>query len=457
MSIYSIHAHGFTRFHTPTESAYDDSLQVLETGRSNRATAAEADLLYVPADHWLDLDAARLFATKHGAEAIGVYVDGLGPIVMRGGAAVMRRYLAREPRHGVHVYESGGNARADQTTRGAVVAAGPQQIYLGLTQSCNRSCSFCVSRTFESDTLSLPAVRKVMHELRDSVRVVALTGAGEALVHPQFWDVVDIICDEIPGVELKMNTSGVALGKASRRLLGYPFRNITISLNAATAETYRNVVGGSIEPVLRSVETFIAERARSPRADGLRATLSMVLMQSTLPEAPAFVSLAFALGVEEVQGIYLMVNGDHHAAESPWHDPAQSNAWLDAAKLRAAKLGVAVRLPPKFGERTTSTHHQLSSLPESQGQACVEPWSTVYVRPNGDVLPCPYAEASLGNIHRQNIAEIWSGVGFVRLRDSLATRRYQPMCAHCCGFNEGGRVDDYLSHWVGERQPATHL
>jgi radical SAM protein with 4Fe4S-binding SPASM domain len=415
--------------------------------------AVQADLLYIADDRVLDLDEARRFATRHGSDAVGVNVEGIGPIVMRGGTAVMQRFLLRQSqRHDLKVYEAGANARDSCAAADEHFPMRPRQIYLGLTQLCNRSCSFCVSRGFDADTLSLSAIRKVMHELRESIQVVALTGAGEALVHPQFFDAVDIICNEIPGVELKMNSSGVALGKAARRLLLYPFRNITISLNAATAETYRKVVGGSFEPVLTSIETFIAERARSPRSDDLRVTLSIVLMRSTMPELPAFVSLAFELGVEEVQGIYLMVNGKHHADESPWHSPDVSNKWLDEAATRASKLGVAVRFPPKFGDCAV-TGPQSSSLPESQGQACVEPWSTLYVRPNGDVLPCPYAEASLGNIRTEGIAEIWNGGGFAELRVSLANRRYQPMCAHCCGFNEGGRVDDYLSHWLGDRHP----
>ena len=374
---------------------------------------------------------------------------------MQGGRSVLRRFFAdRSARHDIPVYEAGGSTRDiwERLVEGNVPL--PRQIYLGLTQICNRSCSFCVSRSFAPAVLSLDLVRQLARQLRDHVDVIALTGAGEAMVHPDFWCAVDILVEEIPGIRFKMNSSGVTLGKAAERIVQYPFRNITVSLNAATPETYQRFIGGNFEQVLSSIKKMVAERARSESGADLSLTLSMVLMNSTVPELPDFVSRAFELGVEEVQGIYLMINDSELESESPWHRPQWSNAFLERATERASALGVAVRLPPRFREaQGISNGFQLSSLPETQGQACVEPWSTIYVRPNGDILPCPYSEESLGNITYQALDDIWNGAPYHALRESLAAKTYQKMCGHCCGFNETGQVDDYLSHWLGERQP----
>jgi MoaA/NifB/PqqE/SkfB family radical SAM enzyme len=287
------------------------------------------------------------------------------------------------------------------------------------------------------------------------VYLIALTGAGEAMVHPDFWQIVEILSNNLPNVQFKMNSSGVTLKKAAERLVQYPFRNITISLNAATPETYERFIGGNFEQVLAGIKALVAARARSASGDSLRLTLSMVLMNSTISELPDFVSKAFELGVEEVQGIYLMINEGRLAAESPWHQPQRSNEFLTLSAERAARLGVATRLPPRFNEQVSAASlFQPSSLPESQGQACVEPWSTTYIRPNGDVISCPYSEMPLGNICESDFDEIWHGALYGGLRDSLDRKEYWGMCRSCCGFNETGRVDDYLSHWLGERRPA---
>lgn len=413
------------------------------------------DLLYVPANRTLPPHLGESFAEKTHAQEVGVYVESLGPIVMRGGKSVMQRFFAsRTARHDLPVYEAGGNIRSRWKETNSVTVPQPKQIYLGLTQICNRSCSFCVSRSFPPAFLSLDVIRHLAKQLRDDVCVIALTGAGEAMMHPEFWRIVEILSENIPDVQFKMNSSGVALGKAAERLLQYPFRNITISLNAATPDTYRRFIGGSFEQVIASISNFVLARARSTSNTPLKLTLSIVLMNSTVSELPDFVSRAFELGVEEVQGIYLMVNDSELEMESPWHQPERSNSFLDLASERAAMLGVGIRLPPRFnGESGSHGLFQRSSLPETEGQACVEPWSTVYIRPNGDIISCPYSEKPLGNILVSDFDVIWNGPLYADLRKSLVERDYWKMCEHCCGFNEVGRVDDYLSHWLDERKP----
>ena len=415
------------------------------------------DLLYIPANHAFDSVLGRSFAAKTQAKDIGVYVESMGPLIMQGGKYVLQRFFAdRTSRHDIPVYEAGKIIRSRWKKTKQDEAPLPKQIYLGLTQICNRSCSFCVSRSFSPAMLSLDVIRGLAKQLRDDVYVIALTGAGEAMMHPEFWRIVDILSENIPNVQFKMNSSGVALGKAAERLLQYPFRNITISLNAATPDTYHRFIGGSFEQVMTSIKKFVVARALSASNATPTLTLSMVLMNSTVSELPDFVSRAFELGVEEIQGIYLMVNDSELEMESPWHQPERSNSFLDLASERAAKLGVGVRLPPRFNEGSCSSgRFQPSSLPETQGQACVEPWSTIYIRPDGDIISCPYSEKPLGNILNSDLEVIWNGHLYRGLRESLLERDYWDMCEHCCGFNEVGRVDDYLSHWLGERKPSS--
>jgi radical SAM protein with 4Fe4S-binding SPASM domain len=437
-----------------------ESIEVIGSGFSERQTrraderTPALNLLYSPPGHPLDRSLASNWITHNPVGDFGIYLEDAGPVIMHGGAPVFQRYLQeQESRHDIPVYQAGGAFRDNWTTTKDDVPL-PKQVYLGLTQVCNRSCSFCVSRTFETAMLSLDTVRQLARKLRDHVEVIALTGAGEAMVHPEFWPAVEILMEEIPNVRFKMNSSGVTAGKFAERIVQYPFRNLTISLNAATAETYRRFIGGDFEQVRSSIRKLVSVRAQHG-GDQLGLTLSIVLMNSTMAELPDFVCRAFELGVEEVQGIYLMINDAELEAESPWHHPQKANELFDEALQRAASLGIAMRLPPRFHDRERVSHDfQASSLPETQGQACVEAWSTIYVRPNGEILPCPYSEEALGNIHHAELNEIWNGSPYNVLRETLVEKRYQQMCRHCCGINETGHVDDYLSHWLGARQPA---
>lgn len=349
------------------------------------------------------------------------------------------------------VYRDGGVIRSEFKA-GRPVPRVPEQVYLGLTQRCNRSCSFCVSRQFDYSALTFEQAASLVDELDETVHVVALTGAGEAMVHPQFFEIADRIVNRHPHIQFKMNTSGVALDRNAERLLDYPIKNITVSLNAGTEETYNRVVGPNMKAVLRGIETLARTRVMKGRSD-LHLCLSIVLMNSTLPELPLVIEKALEVGVEEVQGIWLMVNDADLAHESPFMDQERANHWLGEAEALARAVGVRASLPPRFGSRAVE-RSQLTSLPTSHGQLCVEPFSTAYVRPDGEVLPCPYFERSMGSVHTDGgLRGVWNGAQFEALRRALVTGELWAECSSCCGFNEMGSVDKQESHWIGDRLP----
>jgi MoaA/NifB/PqqE/SkfB family radical SAM enzyme len=414
------------------------------------------DVLHVPAGQQPDSGRATEMLSYSSADKFGILSEDAGLVFHRVGTKALRVYYRQFlPQADEGVYVKGSDYRLLHGAQGDVPA--PRQVYLGLTQRCNRSCIFCVSRTFDFDLLSVEQVKHLCAQLRGGVDVIALTGAGEAMTHPRFWEIMDLLCDRLPGVQFKLNTSGLALARKARRLLTYPVKNITVSLNAATEPTYERFVGPGFHAVLKGILSLVEARAEADR-DDLHLCLSMVLMNSTVGEMSDLVTIAAELGIEEVQGIYLMINDDTLAAESPWHQPARSNELLAAATRVANGLGVRASLPPPFHEAgRPADGYQQASLPTTQGQRCTEAWSTVYVRPNGDVIACPYMERAMGNIRDQSLAEVWNGPVYRQLRDGLVSRDYCEECRHCCGFNETGSVDEYASHWIGERRPGRLL
>jgi MoaA/NifB/PqqE/SkfB family radical SAM enzyme len=422
---------------------------------SRPAAPGTVDVLYVPAGERPDPRVAQQMLASSAAEKSGILSDDAGLIFHRvGRAALALFYRPFSAQADEGVYLAGGDYRARYGAEGGVPA--PRQVYLGLTQRCNRSCSFCVSRTFDFDLLSLAEVGRLCEQLGDA-DIIALTGAGEAMTHPRFFDIMDLLRQRLPRAVFKMNTSGIALARKARRLLEYPIKNITVSLNAATAPTYERFVGPGFHAVLKGIGALVDARAEAGR-DDLHVCLSMVLMNSTVGEMAQLAGIAAELGIEEVQGIYLMINDDSLAAESPWHQPERSNELLARAARHAHALGVRASLPPPFrvgGSRAGA--YQRTSLPTTQGQRCTEAWSTIYVRPNGDIIACPYMERAMGNLREQALDGIWNGAAYQRLRQGLASGDYCTECRHCCGFNETGSVDEYLSHWLGERRPGRTL
>lgn len=427
---------------------YDGSPSAAMTG------PAPVDVIHVPSGTALDVDRARAMLARPAAVRFGILSEDAGLILHEVGRTALEFYYRQFTKQAdTAVYKAGGADRQRLGSHSRLQM--PRQVYLGLTQRCNRSCRFCVSRSFAFDLLSFETIEELCAQLAGAVQVIALTGAGEAMMHPRFWDVLDLLRRRLPDVQFKMNTSGLGLIKNAPRLLQYPIRNITVSLNAATAPTYERFVGPGFDAVLRGIRSLADARAAAGR-DDLHVCLSMVLMRSTVEETEPLADIAARLGVEEIQGIYLMINDDTLAGESLWHDPDHANAVLAAARTHAAALGVRASLPPAFrvGEMYRG-RDQLSSLPVTQGQRCTEAWSTVYVRPDGDVIACPYMDRAMGNVREQKLDEVWNGAQYQELRRGLVEQDLCGECRHCCGFNEAGSVDEYRSHWLGVRQPGS--
>jgi MoaA/NifB/PqqE/SkfB family radical SAM enzyme len=417
---------------------------------------AAAEVFYVPPATDLDKEHAASILRRSQASRFGILADEVGLVMHEvDRAALSLYYRPFAAQADEEVYLTGSLYRERYGAELYVPA--PRQIYLGLTQKCNRSCTFCVSRTFDFDLLSVDEVASLCDQLNGSVDVIALTGAGEAMTHPGFWEIMDLLVARLPGVQFKMNTSGISLVKHSAKLLQYPIKNVTVSLNAATEATYERIVGPGFHAVLKGIAALVEARAFAHR-DDLRICLSMVLMRSTVKEMGQLATIAAELAIEEIQGIYLMINDDALADDSLWHEPEWANAVLAKAARHAATLGVKASLPPPFkiGKMYTD-RAQLASLPTTQGQYCTEAWSTAYIRPNGDVMSCPYMDRAMGNIRRQELAQVWNGRPYRELRRGLVSREFCAECRHCCGFNETGSVDEYWSHWLGERRPRRSL
>jgi molybdenum cofactor biosynthesis enzyme MoaA len=149
---------------------------------------------------------------------------------------------------------------------------------------------------------------------------------------------MDLLCELFPTARYKMNTSGVSLLRRSKRLLQYPIKNITVSLNATTEQTYAAFIGKGLTVVLDGIAALVEERVAAGRED-LRLCLSMVVMRSTLPELSQMARLAYQLGVEEIQGIMLMLHDSSLEHESPYHIPAESNRAVAVAVETATRLG----------------------------------------------------------------------------------------------------------------------
>jgi MoaA/NifB/PqqE/SkfB family radical SAM enzyme len=175
-----------------------------------------------------------------------------------------------------------------------------ERVLLEVTNRCNINppCIMCIkSWGHVSDTrdMDTETIRQFDHMLSSKAQII-LAGLGEPLMHPRIWDLID----ELNGDDraIGMITNGLLLNEeCCKALISRRIAWVSISLDAATADTYGRIRGQGFSVVCRNVRQLSQMRTEGR----LRVAVSMVIMNSNMKEIVALSELATELGANSVQ------------------------------------------------------------------------------------------------------------------------------------------------------------
>ena len=103
--------------------------------------------------------------------------------------------------------------------------------YVELTSICNRHCSFCRGTRRPPGFMPVSRFASLAPDLAELVRIAYLHVMGEALLHPDFPEIVR--CAQQNKLPLGMTTNGSLFDSPhAQLLLKQPFRQLNISLHA---------------------------------------------------------------------------------------------------------------------------------------------------------------------------------------------------------------------------------
>lgn len=326
----------------------------------------------------------------------------------------------------------------------------PDELQVEVTGSCNLRCRMCLVRY-------APAVGRregaldyeQFLELVDSLprlKKLTLQGLGEPLLSPHLLDMVRHAVGR--GATVGFNTNGVLLDESiARELIAAGLAWLHVSLDGATEATYQDVRHGpglrprpgQFDRVVANLRRLIALRAAAGKTTP-RIQIVFVAMRRNVDELVRLTELAADIGVEELFVQNLSHDfGDtsaesrydalqRYVAEEALFGPAfeAGRDAFEAAKTRAAQLGLRLRLP------------QLEEQPPSRGSGkpgCFWPWRSAYVTHRGEVQPCCMVmgseRATLGNIGAKGFEQIWHDAPYARFRQQLMSDDPPGVCRGC--------------------------
>jgi len=302
-----------------------------------------------------------------------------------------------------------------------MIIENPKRIILELTNKCNLRCIMCAQNhiDFDNTVLSIDMVKKIDPFLTKAEEVT-LFGYGEPLLNSHFADIL-IYLSNYPRLKTYLLTNGVLLPKFVDLLVQNHLTFLSISIDAATEETYKKIRrGGRLSNILKALDMFqgIEQRGLFP-VPYLR--FIFVAMKENIKELPDLVILAHRYGVKEIKVEYLVAHSKELIDQSLFfHQDLLS--YFSKAQITAKKIGLTLSLPPLIGQDESGTEFH---------KKCNTPRNTFFLSSNGDVRACMISNEIFGNIRFQDPEMIWTGEKLQRFRKQVNSKILPADCQTC--------------------------
>jgi MoaA/NifB/PqqE/SkfB family radical SAM enzyme len=311
----------------------------------------------------------------------------------------------------------------------------PTKLQLETTNRCNLSCIECyrTNLDFKADIgdLSFYNFRRILGQF-PYLRGISLFGLGEPLMNRELGDMLAYLQKNRANVRPYITTNGTLLDEARVAMLVNYHVDLTISLNAATGDTYRRTTGSKRYELSEIIDN-LKRLSSSARKSNLRFTICMVIMNENVAEIPAYVRLAHKIGAHEAYfGEQNYDGAGDRLDDLLLRDPELVRNKLAEAHKLGAKLGVRVghskRDPSIWGTKKAFV-------------PCKYLWKMPYISWDGFLLPCcarPFPGVfNFGNVletekHKDTpFRELWFSEKYNAMRRKVAKGKEGGLCDGC--------------------------
>jgi radical SAM protein with 4Fe4S-binding SPASM domain len=323
-----------------------------------------------------------------------------------------------------------------------------------MTTACNLRCIHCHASGGKpaADELTTDEAKRFLDQLAEvsEFRMMAFTG-GEPLVRGDLFEL--LAYSQALGFTNTMATNATLIDDAmARRLRRYGVVIAAVSLDGFDAATHDFVRGlpGAFDAALRGM--------RALRQAGILLHINITAMEYNMDQMEQLMAL-----VDELEaGILLMyqlvpVGRGRGIGEAALDLGA--NERLIRFMAQAQRTTRAIMEPvagPQYWafllQRAGIHGGPLLRLAEPVFHGCSAGRGFVYIKPNGEVWPCPFIEVSCGNVRQTPFPIIWATSPVLkdlrerekRLEGHCGECEYRRLCGGCRG-RAWATTDDYLA------------
>lgn len=219
----------------------------------------------------------------------------------------------------------------------------PKAIWLNISDNCNLKCIGCYSEgRFRKNYADIDEIRKSI-QFNGKIEQINFT-TNEALLHPQFCDIIDMCRDMHPDAYLWVITNGAIPIKGRYKDAIAKLNKVGLSIDGATKGTYESIrIGANFESFIGNVKEII--KIRDKTGSPVDIDFNFTATATNLHELIDVIRLALNLGVTVVRAQSMEAKIDTIKARIAdilvdTLDPALRSRLIDEARAEAARLGI---------------------------------------------------------------------------------------------------------------------
>jgi radical SAM protein with 4Fe4S-binding SPASM domain len=166
---------------------------------------------------------------------------------------------------------------------------------------------------------------------------------------------------------------------------------------------------------------------------------NIVIHRENIRELPRYLSMAKALGVEEIALFHMIVHDMRLFDLSLFNFQEQANRSLDESREIARDLGITLIAPENFPKDGSSLKREKSNVPYRQ--KCFQPWKEILIGHDGTISPCCSWGDDAHGFLGKGFENAWNDQLFRSLRQELSSGKLRQVC-RICSVLTGGTVQN---------------
>ena len=276
----------------------------------------------------------------------------------------------------------------------------PISAEIHMSNHCNHRCHFCEATDFfKTDRTLLETIeaKKVVYELKNlGVQGIVWSGGGEPLLHPDFFEILDL--SHSLGIANGLITNFSLVPTERIGPLVQQLSWLRVSFNAGNRKNYQEVHGlDHFDRVSKNIKMLI--KANQKDENNLPISLSMVYDKKNLHSTLDLVKHAAALRVNSL-----------HIRPDQFIEDVE---WLTSDDVKQ-KLEDAKRLPQKMQSslQVSTSEYMEQQYIEHYPPSCYAHFFTLSITADGAVNFCKSRfdtpETNCGDIHSMSLHDIWN-------------------------------------------------